>query len=214
MTCTISVLIAGLLLIAAIIPATASVRTFDFTFLGAAYSEDPNGAVAVGVITFEDTYLLNPGRNDFDLTTLEGLAAVQSLNVTVTGAAGGLGDGDFTRADFTHVIFDTSLIGLDLFSKLVGQDTSSLSGNKWGEIEIIPGSNPPQSYTGDFEIIAAAGSSAPSGFWPFQIGAANANGDGMRLTSFAIVPEPAAWLLAAISLGVFGLVRKIGNFNN
>ena len=207
-----SALIATLLLIATVLPATASLLSFDFIFSGAAY-DDPNNAVAIGVITFEESYLLNPGRNVFDLTTPDGLAAVLSLNVTVTGASGGFGDGYFTRADFTQVIFDTSLVGMDLTRELVGQSTSSLSGCKWGGIEMIPGSDPPQSYTGDFEIFAAGGSSAPSGVWPFQLGTDNGINDGMQLTSFApanAVPEPSTWLLTVIGLGGFGLVRKRG----
>jgi len=212
-----SALIATLLLITTALPAMATQVTFNFVFSGADYSDAPNAA---GAITFEDTYLLNPGRKVFNLGTSDGMAAVLSLNVTVTGATGGAGNGNFTRADFSQVIFDTSLIGLDLTRELVGQGTSSPTGLKWGEGESIPGTTNSslQSYTGDFEIFAVdPSSSAPSGIWFFQIGTNNGNDDGMQLTSFTpvtAVPTPATWLLTVSGLCVLGVVKKIKRFNS
>ncbi len=206
------ILLALLLLIATALPAAASLITIDFTFLGSAYAGGTNSAVVNGTIYFDSLLLSNPGLNTFDLTTPGGLAAVPYLTVTVTNSTGGVGDGTFTRSDFSQVIFDTSTSGLNMaqWTQLVGQATSSPSNNKWGTPDIIiPESSPPRSYTGDFQLVAAAGSpTAPTGVSPFQLGTNGGNTDGVQLTSMFITPEPTTYLLLCLSLGMVGLARK------
>ncbi len=211
------IFLALLLLIVTTIPAAASIISINFTFLGSAYTDGVNSAVVTGTIGFDSTLLSNPGYNSFDLTTPGGLAAVPYLTVTVSNSTGGLGDGTFTRNDFSQVIFDTSTAtyltggGLNMaqWTELVGQTTSSPNSKTWGTPDLIPETTPPGSYSGDFQLVAAAGSpSAPTGISPFQLGTFGAANDGVQLTSMFITPEPTTYVLLSLSLGVVGLARK------
>ena len=208
-----------LTLLVAITPAAASVMDFTFTFSGAAY--DSNSAVATGAITFDSAIFLNPGRNLYDPsgayiaygTHQPGL--VTALTITVSGSTLGAGDGTFTLSDFDAVLFDTSLVGLNLSQQLVDQPLVNVGPDgetwNWGSDHQISTTGPSQSYTGDFQIFAKAGSIAPSGIYPYQLGT-NAGGlDGMQLTSFApvnTVPEPSTYLLLTIALGAVGYARR------
>ena len=207
-------LFTGTLLLAVFAGSTAQANpiTFNFRFDGAAYAP-ANTAVASGSITFDDTKLANPGRNLYDPgnlysaygTAIAGL--VTALNVTVSGASAG--NGTFGLADFDAVLFDTSASALDFSRQLVGQATASPNGKLWGEIDIELGSSPPQSYTGDFQLFSKTGSDAPYGIYPFQIGSAEGNGDGLQLVSFTQVPEPGSlWLFGGAGLGWWGSRRK------
>ena len=132
-------LITGLsALLAVTTPVAASLSTYHFTFSGSAYDGLPNAAVATGSITFDLDLLTNPGRNLYDPTdSLQGDYGtptpdlVTALTVRVTGSTNG--NGTFTLNDFDAVLFDTSLLPLDLTRELVGQATASLNGKTWGQ---------------------------------------------------------------------------------
>ena len=207
-------LFTGTLLLAvfAVSAAQANPITFNFRFDGAAYAP-ANTAVASGSITFDAAKLANPGRNLYDPDNLYGTygsataGLVTGLSVTVSGASAG--NGAFSLADFDAVLFDTSATALDFNRQLVGQATASPNGMLWGEIDIELGSSPPQSYTGDFQLFSKTGSDAPYGIYPFQIGSAEGNGDGLQLVSFTQVPEPGSlWLFGSAGLGWWGSRRK------
>ena len=196
-------------------PAAASLLTYDFTFAG-------NGASATGSITFDMALLTNPGRNVFDTsadlvyttgehpygTNTPGL--VTALSVIVSGASDG--NGPFTLSDFDGVLFDTSTAGLNLNpnQQLVGQSVVTGYGTGvWGTPVNIDGSNPRQSWTGDFQLFSPASSPAPYGSNPFEM--TTAGGEAMLLTSMIAVntvPEPSTYALLCISLGVVGFARR------
>ncbi|MCX7109091.1 MAG: PEP-CTERM sorting domain-containing protein [Proteobacteria bacterium] len=195
-------------LLAAAQPARAGDTTFAFNFSGAAYGG--NNAFASGTITFDATKLANPGRNLWDPnnfysaygTATAGLVTALSVNVSGSSA----GNGSFGLSDFDAVLFDTSTIALDFARQLVGQPTASPNGNTWAEIDDVPSSTPPRSYTGDFQLFARAGSGTPTGIYPFQIGSNEADGDGMQLVSF-IVPEPSSLALFGLGLGLLAFAK-------
>ena len=202
-------------LLAAAQPAWAGNLSFNFSFSGMDY--DGNNALATGSITFDDTKLANPGRNLWDPNNLYpgyGTATaglVTGLSVTVTGSTGGLGDGNFNLADFDAVLFDTSTIALNLGKQLIGQATSSPNGKTWGQDDPVnPLPSPAAFYTGDFQLFAKAGSAAPYGIYPFQVGTNGGNDDGMQLVSFASasIPEPSTFLLVGLGLGVLAYAKK------
>ncbi len=203
------ILLALLLLLATALPAAASLIAIDFTFLGSAFTDGPNSAEVNGTIHFDSLLLSNPGLNTFDLTTPGGLAAVPYLTLTVSNSTDG--NGTFNLGDFSSVIFDTSILGLNMAegSQLVGQATSSPTSKTWGTPDILTESTPPRSYTGDFQLVFAATSpTAPTGISPFQLGTNGGNTDGVQLTSMYVTPEPTTYLLLCLSLGVVGFARK------
>jgi PEP-CTERM motif len=204
------VLIVGLMAILfAASPAMASVKSFTFKFAG-------NGATASGMITFDLALLKNPGRNLMD-TTATGVYSphginipglVTALSLKVSGAS--VGNGTYLLNDFEAILFDTSLVGVNLNQQLVGQSLVNVGSSgetwSWGTNQTILGSDPVQSYTGDFQLFSPAISSAPYGSAPFQL--TTAGGEDMQLTSFAAVPEPSTWLLISLGLGGLVLLRR------
>ena len=219
------IFIAGLMaLLFAAAPATASVKSFTFTFAGNGVD---NSATATGFITFDMALLTNPGRNVFD-TSIGGIYStkvgpyayygdnipglVTALSVTVRGAT--TGNGTFTLPDFDGVLFDTTRLGVNMNQQLVGQSLVNIgpTGETWswgsvGPEYLIVGSDPAASYVGDFQLFSPSDSNAPTGGNPFTI---QSFGDDMTLTSFTPVPEPSTYLLLSLGIGGLALLRRRG----
>jgi len=176
-------------------PADASHRYPDFRGIV------PNGATAPrlsGSITFERTLLVNPGSNDFMLPN----PAVLALNVSVTGAASG--NGNFTLANFSEIVFDTHGGTLNFNQQLVGQPTS---GDPWGS---------PTGNGGDFNLFnnPMTSPTAPNGVFFFTLGAGGGQGGAATLSSMTLAPAgpsvaanvPAlSNAMLALLAGLFGL---------
>ena len=203
------ILVAGLMaLLFAAAPAMASVKSYTFNFAG-------NGATASGIIVFDMALLKNPGRNLMDTTVASNYAPygtnipglVTSLSLKVSGASAG--NGNYVLNDFEAVLFDTSLVGVNLNAQLVGQSLANVGPGgetwSWGANHTITGSDPVQSYTGDFQLFSSVISPAPYGSGPFQL--TTAGGEDMQLTSLAAVPEPSTWLLVGLGMGGMLLLK-------
>lgn len=162
--------------------------TFQFTFDGSVLVP-PNGATAVGTITFAPGYPLNPGNSDDDNLPF---TKILDLSVTVSGSTGG--DGTFGMdafADYYFSIFGTT--PLDLNSELVGQSNEA---GTWG------------ADTGDFNLFGAA-PPAPTGVAEFALVADGGNAELMLLTSFRPIPEThECALMAGIGLLGFAVWRR------
>ncbi len=160
--------------------AHANILDFYVDWSGAAFG---NGASAAGTISIDDTLLNNPGN-----TSTNDVAFVTAFSITVTGTAGGAGDGTWTLGDFDSILIDTRSIALDLTQELVGQPTDV---DPWGSTSTLGG---------DFNIFPTNGI-GPEADWYFTI-AAYITHEDMVLTSFRPVPVPGvAALLAVTGLG-------------
>ncbi len=219
------ILIAGLMaILLAAVPATASVKYFNFTFapLGVA----GGSATAHGIIGLEMTALTIPGRYLYDPLSLysnyggtNSPALVSSLTVTVSGSDGGngaftLNKGDLLNSVLVAVLLDTAQ-GVNFNQEFVGQPSYKYQDSppawwNWGTDQPVSleGTPPPpsQSYTGDFQIFSSDSSLAPYGIYPYQM--ATGAGEPMQLTSFAAVPEPSTYALFAVGLGGLALLGR------
>ena len=211
-------LIAACLFISTVAPAAASLISYNFTFDGAALVAPNDGSVngdkVTGSVTFDTVYFTTlTGFNTFTLGTTTGDAAVTALNVHVAYGSGGTAD--YTKNYFSSVIFDTSILGVDLTKELVGQNAGSELYGPWGTLKGTAG-DPVQSDTGDFEIFATdpnASGAAPNGQYPYllaTLGGTSNDSNLVQLTSFApaAVPEPTTYILLTLALGVVGFARK------
>ncbi len=211
-------LIAACLFLSTVVPAAASVINYSFTFDGAAlvapFNDPLNSDKVTGNITFDTAYLIT-GFNTFNLGAINGDAAVPSLNVHVAYGLGGTAD--YTKNYFSSVIFDTSILGVDLTRELVGQNAGNEVNGPWGTLKGSSGSSPILSDTGDFEIFAVdpnASGAAPNGQYPYllaTLGGTSNDSNYVQLTSFApssAVPEPTTYVLLTLALGVVGFARK------
>ena len=199
------------------VPATASLKSFDFTFSG-------NDATAVGTIALDMAVLAAPGRylsdpgNQYSNYNASNSLVVSSLTVTVSGSLTPEANTTFNLADFDAVLFDSGILGVDFTKQLVGQTTyvDGASVNwGWGVWDKngptnVSGAPVDQSYTGDFQLFSVNNSNpmSPTGADPFVL--ATGGGEAMQLTSFgpSAVPEPSTYALLCISLGVVGFARK------
>jgi len=197
--------------------ATAAPLRFDFTF-----AENPGTARATGYIVFESTLLPNPGGSSYDLPN----PVILDLQVTVSGSSAG--DGTFTLADFTGVVFDTGGIALDFTRELVGQptDTSpwgtpggavkslSIKGRSLADFNLF--SNPQQPEGINNEDLYSDGSGnlgislPPNGIAPFTLRASS--GENMAIVSFAPFAATSVPSLSHYSIIIFGLLLILVGF--
>jgi len=168
--------------------AEAAVKTFNYTFDGAAAYGGPNSGKATGFITL-DTDFIGTNRD-----TNISINQVVDLRMTVTGYGAGLGDGVFTKSDFSQVKFN-SISPLDFSRELVGQ---TLSNNRqWG--------SPEDSATGSFSFFNS-NPSAPNFFYWYEL---YTNAKTMTLTSItAAVPEADTSAMLLIGAGVMGFMAR------
>ncbi len=165
--------------------APAAVSVYDLTYSGASFG---NTAVATGKISIDTALLANPGFNYDSLVSL----GVTDLSLTVSGATSG--NGTFSLADYSYMVWSTDGRTLDLTTQLVGQGT-------WG------------TDSGDFNLFNnSSNPNAPTGFGPFILAMDAGSGDWMQLTSFApsvaVAPEPSRALLLAAGLTGMMLRRR------
>lgn len=151
--------------------------SFQFNFCGPS-----NTATASGFITFDQNQLSSPFDNTGDAGAFYA-SAVLDLQVTVAGA--GSGNGTFGRDDFNDIAWDSNGGTMDFNTELVGQPTN---GWPWG----AEGSS---GQAGDFNLFSSGNTaSAPDGAFFFVLGANGGSADSMTLRSFrpgpAAIPEP------------------------
>jgi len=163
-----------------------------------------SGASATGFITFDDTVLPKVGSSN-----PPGLAGVNNLEVTITGASSG--SGTFHLSDFDDVAF-WAPDALDLAMELIGQSLPTTSCT-FGNISCTN-----EEDGGDFNVFGIGGSGAPEGVWYFTLmpdgyscpeGAAC----GLQVTSMTpgelrAIPEPATLALFGLGLAAIGALRR------
>ena len=204
-------LIGLLLLLVASAPLSASLVTFQFAYSGAnASSEgyDDNSAEVIGKITLDLDQLAY--LTSYNVIDLSASSFVTGLDVVVKGSTGGVGNGVYTKSDFSAVILDlsyfynsgqlTSLIAAR--QNLVGQPTTWGTSQPWGKADIVPPDplvSEVRSYNGDFQLVGI-GPDAPTGVYPYGLGTAGGSMDAVLLTEFSAVPEPATASLVGLAL--------------
>jgi len=168
------------LVVASALSAYAAPVTIPFVYRGGAAS-------AVGSVTFESTLISNPGLNNFALPN----PAVLGISMTVTGAAAG--NGTYTIADFTGVVFDTHGGTLDLSRPLIGQPTS---GAPWGTRQ--------DGTAGDLNFFS--GGPAPNGVFFFTLAANGGIADAMILVGpLNPIPTLSQWAILVLALLLAGI---------
>lgn len=212
-------------LVAAPLVANASSVTYDFTYSGAAlpswYSAPNgqfgpggaprNGATATGSITFADSTLLNGSQT----IAMDSGGGITNFTITVSGASSG--NGTFTEADYSGFVgvvnTPTGYVGLgqdlDLTRQLVGQPTAF---TPWGtpQDRSSPNSGLWPNPSGDLAFLtSSAGNAVGAPLQEFFYTLQTAGGQEMVLTSFTLVPLPAAaWLMLSGIGGLGALARK------
>lgn len=156
-----------------------------------------NSAEAHGILTIDNASFPNPSEYAWLLPGQE----VIDFSLTVSGANSG--NGTFHLTDFDGFVWDT-VVGLDLTQELVGQETGN---GGWG-VNLLTGTT-----NGDFNLVAAESSFAPTLYGSFLLMTNNDINFGtpMNLVSFRPVPIPAAfWMFGTALFGLMGIGHKRG----
>ena len=167
----------------------ATIHDFDVGWSGASFG---NNASAQATLSLDDAFLLNPGFNSTSVDP----SFLTSFSVSVSGTAGGAGDGTWGAGDFFDIFMNMDL-ALDLTQELVGQPQLI---DPWGTSQ-------PGGTGGDFNMFSTgADPTAPSGTWFFELSAST--GEQMLMTNFTPVPAPSALALGVLAMGTIGRRRR------
>jgi len=181
---------AAMVMTGALVAVPADAATFLFNFSGASFG---NTATASGQFDIADSALTAVGAN---VNPSYGL--ISNLTMTVSGA--GAGNGVFTTGNFVTMFFRAPGT-LDFSRQLVGQQLTG--GTVFGQAGQA-------GLAGDFTFFSLA-PHTPTAFTTFTLGADRGLGAKMALTSLVAttaVPEPAAWAMLIVGLGVVGFALR------
>jgi hypothetical protein len=170
--------------------AQAALKTFNFTFDGASNIGTKNSGIATGFVTLDTDFI------GTDRMTNIPINQVVDLRMTVTGFGAGLGDGVFTKSDFSQVKFN-SISPLDFSRQLVGQTLSN--GRQWG--------SPDDSATGSFSFYRS-NPSAPMFFYWYELYTNAKTVTLSLLTAVAAVPEADTSAMLLMGAGVMGFIAR------
>lgn len=170
------------------VASAAQATLFNLEYSGVAYG---NSAVGVGQIDLDLGLLPNPGA-----TT--NFAVVNSLTLTIAGAS--VGNGTFTKSDFSGWVWNSGVLGgsqyyvdlgaPELYNDLTQQWLSAETGSDFNFTMDNPGG------------------SAPQGVFNFLLRTQGGTGDYLRLVSFSPVPEPSSCALLVAGGIVLAAMRK------
>lgn len=138
-------------------------------------------------------------EGDYFTTFSNGVSTGPISNVRAVVEGAGSGNGTFGPSDFSMVTFRTTQ-DLDLGRDLVGQGGFGSQMDKFGD--------------SDFNVFAAAGSSAPTGAFANYTAYTDAGrGDLVRLESLkavtvSAVPEPTTWATMLMGMGIVGAAMR------
>jgi hypothetical protein len=173
--------------------AQAEVKTFNFTYSGAKYS---NSAIATGFVTFDTINLVyNPSSRQYDFSAFGTNYSDRIIDLGMTVSGSSAGNGTFSKIDFNGLglLFEGGTP--DFSRELVGQTSSS------GRYGINPGAG--DSFT---MFRATSSPSAPNYFDSFGIRTSGL--DRMWITSITPVPEADTSAMLLIGAGVMGFMAR------
>jgi hypothetical protein len=162
--------------------AQAEVKTFNFTYSGAKYS---NSAIATGFITLDTDFITSEPQIDLPVNQ------IVDLGMTVTNSDSG--NGVFTKSDFSKIWIHSSG-PLDFSRELVGQTLEY--GNQFGI-----------SMAGSF-VLWRSNSSAPTASYYNEM--TTSAGEKMNLISMSVaaVPEADTSAMLLMGVGVMGFIAR------
>ena len=176
--------------------AQAEVKTFNFTYSGAKYS---NSAIATGFVTFDtNNFEYYSGNRQYNFTAQGTNYSERIIDLGMTVSGSSAGNGTFSKSDFSSFGFAFEGGAPDFNRELVGQTSS---GGRYG-IDFGMGDS--------FTFWRAPSSpSAPSFFDSFGIRASGL--DRMWITSIssvAAVPEADTSAMLLMGAGVMGFMAR------